>query len=276
MIDELEKEQIEIMQTEVAETIETLDTVTVDIVEVDIVEEKSVAENFETQNISPTVTPTVNTIPNISPENSSFEEAKKQFAKTENTVEFLDSDYKWYCVRTYTGHENRIKQTIEAEVSRLALQNLITEIVVPEETIFEVKNGKKKTKVRNFLPGYIVIKSVDLDKDRKIKNKILDVVGGITGVVAFVGRKNDPTALQESEVERIFGRVAERSGIETIDTTYQKGDPIKIIDGPFAGFSGTMMEVDNTKQKAKIEVVILGRKTPVELDFEQIQFDKPE
>jgi len=238
MNNELEKEQIE--QTE---TIETVDTV------------RTIEE-----------TETINTVE---------EKTNVNVGNTVSEIEFLASDYKWYCVRTYTGHEQRIKQTIEAEINRLGLQSYITEIVVPEETVFEVRNGKRKTKIRNFLPGYIVIKAV-ISEEKKTKNKVLDIVGGITGVVAFVGRKNNPTPLQESEVERIFGRVAERAGVETIDCTYQKGDPIKIIDGPFAGFSGTMAEVNNEKQKAKVEVIILGRKTPVELDFSQIQFDKPE
>lgn len=192
-----------------------------------------------------------------------------------NEPEFLESDYKWYCLRTYTGHEVRIKQNIESEIKRLGLEELIKEIVIPLETVFEMRNGKRRTKTRNFLPGYIILKAV-ISEEKKTKNKVLDIVGGMTGVVSFVGRKNDPATLQESEVERIFGRVAERAGIETIEYKFNSGDPIKVIAGPFTGFTGTVSEVSNDKQKLKVEIVILGRKTPVELDFEQIQFDKPE
>ena len=266
MIDTVEA----VAETDTVAEIETVDTVEM-IDTVETVEETDTVEEIETVEIVNTVEKTVET----TAKNSAFENAKKQFAKDNNADEFLDSDYKWYCIRTYTGHEERIKQTIEAEIKRLGLQSVIREIVIPLETVFEVRNGKRKTKIRNFLPGYIVIKAV-ISEEKKTKNKILDIVGGITGVIAFVGRKNNPTPLQESEVERIFGRVAERAGIETIDCTYQKGDPIKIIDGPFAGFSGSMMEVNNEKQKAKVELIILGRKTPVELDFTQIQFDRPE
>jgi len=101
-------------------------------------------------------------------------------------------------------------------------------------------------------------------------------VTDITGAVSFVGRKNDPAALQKSEIDRIFSRISERAEVATIDTTYSKGDPVEVIMGPFTGFKGTVFEVMNEKRKIKVEIIILGRKTPVELDFEQIQFEKPE
>jgi len=186
-----------------------------------------------------------------------------------------DPDFKWYCVRTYTSHEERVKQAIEAEVKRMGWESFIGEVIIPLETIYEVRKGKRKAKVRNFLPGYIFIKAI-ISEERKTKYKIIDFVEGLSTVVGFVGRKNDPVPLQESEIERIFGRVAERTNIETIECTFSIGDPVKIIEGPFSGFTGTVTEVANLKQKLKVEVGILGRKTPVELDFTQVQFDKPE
>jgi transcriptional antiterminator NusG len=196
-------------------------------------------------------------------------------ANAASAEEKSDSDFKWYCIRTYTGQEERIKQTIESEVKRLGLQSMIGEILVPLETTFHVRNGKRRTRVRNFLPGYIMVKAL-ISEEKKTKNKVLDVIGGITGVVAFVGRKNDPAPLQESEIERIFGRVLERKGVETIENSFAIGDPIKIIDGPFSGFSGIVQEVSNENQKLKVEVVILGRKTPIELDFIQVEVEQPE
>ena len=187
----------------------------------------------------------------------------------------LDSDFKWYCIRTYTGHEARVKQIIESEVKRLGLESMIGEVIIPQETVFEVRKGKRKTKTRNFLPGYIVIKAVISD-EKKTKNKVLDIVGGVSGVISFVGRKNDPAQLQESEVKRIFMRAAERADVETIESAYTLNDPIKIIEGPFGGFAGVVKEITNEKQKLKVEVGILGRKTLVELDFSQVQFDKPQ
>lgn len=173
-------------------------------------------------------------------------------------------ELKWYALRTYTGHERKVKLTLEAEIKRLGLQDRITEIIIPEETVFEVKHGKRKTKVKNFLPGYIVLK-VALDK------KLKDYINALPSVVSFVGTKTEPVPLSENEIQRIIGRVKERENVETIETAFQIGDPVKVIDGPFTGFNGTVKEVNYEKQKLKVEVGILGRKTPVELDFRQVE-----
>lgn len=174
--------------------------------------------------------------------------------------------FKWYALRTYTGHEQKVKLSIEAEVKRLKLQDKIGEIIIPQETVFEVRGGKRRTKVKNFLPGYIVINMI-MDK----KNH--EIISNIPSVVSFVGTKKEPTPLQKHEVDRIIGRVEERKSIETIETAFQIGDPVKVIDGPFNTFNGTIKEVNYEKQKVKVEVGILGRKTPVELDFRQIELE---
>ncbi len=173
-------------------------------------------------------------------------------------------EHKWYALRTYTGHEQRVKLTLESEIKRLGLQNRITDIIIPQETVFEVRQGKRKTKIKNFLPGYIIVR-VALDK------KLKDYINALPSVVSFVGTKNTPVPLTESEIQRIIGRVEERKNIETIGTEFQVGDPVKVIDGPFSGFNGTVKEVNYEKQKLKVEVGILGRKTPVELDFRQVE-----
>lgn len=175
-------------------------------------------------------------------------------------------NFKWYALRTYTGHEQKVKLSIEAEIKRLKLQDKIGEIIIPQETVFEVRGGKRRTKVKNFLPGYIVINMV-MDK----KNH--EIISNIPSVVSFVGTKKEPTPLQKHEVDRIIGRVEERKSIETIETAFQVGDPVKVIDGPFNTFNGTIKEVNYEKQKVKVEVGILGRKTPVELDFRQIELE---
>lgn len=176
------------------------------------------------------------------------------------------AELRWYALRTFTGHEQRVKQNIEVEVKRLGLDDRVKEVIIPQETVFEVRNGKRKTKVKNFLPGYIVVSAI-LDK------KVKDVISNLPAVVAFVGRKNEPQALQQGEVERIIGRVIERKDIETVTTQFQIGDPVKVIDGPFNTFNGTIKEINYEKQKMKVEVGILGRKTPVELDFSQIEIE---
>lgn len=176
-------------------------------------------------------------------------------------------ELKWYALRVFSGHENRVKLALEAEVKRLDLGERIQDILIPEEKVFEVRNGKKRTRVKNFLPGYIIVRAV-------IDNKTRDVITGIPSVVSFVGTKTEPVPLQEEEVNRILGRVEERKNIETIANSYREGDPVKVIDGPFTGFSGVVKDVNNEKQKVKVEVGILGRKTPVELDFSQIEVER--
>ena len=175
-----------------------------------------------------------------------------------------NQEFKWYVVRTFTGHEAKVKLTLEAEIKRLELQDKVKEVIIPQETVFEVRGGKRRTKIRNFLPGYIIVHTI-LDK------KIKDIINNLPSVVSFVGTKTEPAPLQQHEIERIIGRVEERKSIETIETSFQIGDPVKVIDGPFSGFNGTVKEVNNEKQKIKVEVGILGRKTPVELDFRQIE-----
>jgi transcriptional antiterminator NusG len=177
-----------------------------------------------------------------------------------------NQEFKWYVVRTFTGHEGKVKLTLEAEIKRLDLQERVKDVIIPQETVFEVRNGKRRTKTRNFLPGYIIVHAV-LDK------KIKDIINNLPSVVSFVGTKLEPAPLQQHEIERIIGRVEERKSIETIETSFQIGDPVKVIDGPFSGFNGTVKEVNNEKQKIKVEVGILGRKTPVELDFRQVEVE---
>ena len=199
----------------------------------------------------------------------------EQNSKSKSNMEITEDDFRWYCVKTNNSFEARVKKAIDAEVKRLSLGYCIREVVIPMETVFETRSGKKKTKLRNFLAGYVLVNAA-ISEQKKTKKKIIDVVTEISGVVSFVGRRNEPAALQPAEVERIFNRINERTEVATIDTTYRKGDPVGVLVGPFAGFKGTVLEVFNDKQKIKVEITILGRKTPIELSLEQIQFDKPE
>jgi len=173
---------------------------------------------------------------------------------------------RWYALRTFTSHEQKVKESIENEVARLELGEFLEEVVIPHETVFEMRNGKRRQRVKNFLPGYILVHLV-------LTNKMQDVITNLPSVLNFIGRRTEPTPLQQNEIERIMGRVEERKDIATIETKFVEGDPIKVIDGPFATFSGTVKEVNNEKQKLKVEVGILGRKTPVELDFSQVELE---
>lgn len=181
-------------------------------------------------------------------------------------VKAESQEKKWYALRTITGQEEKVKLLLESEIQRLGLEDRIDEVLIPQETVFEVRGGKKRTRVKNFLPGYILIHAT-------MDNYVRDLINSMTGV-QFVGTENEPTPLQDNEVERILGRMEERKDVATIQTSFEVGDPVRIIDGPFTGFNGVITEVNNEKQKVKVEVGILGRKTPVELDFTQIEIER--
>ncbi len=178
------------------------------------------------------------------------------------------SQHKWYVVRTYSGHENKVKLAIDNESIQLNLQDRITRVLVPEEKVFEVKDGKKKSKTKNFFPGYILVEAV---LDEKTKHLILNT----PSVLSFVGTKDKPQPLQPDEVKRLIGRIQEKneSG-EQIEVPFHIGEPVKVISGPFNSFTGFVQEVNEEKLKLKVMVSIFGRKTPVELDFGQVEIEK--
>lgn len=175
---------------------------------------------------------------------------------------------KWYVVKTFSGHENKVKNLIDSELRENEyLDARIVEVLVPTEKIFEVKDGKKKSKTRNFFPGYVLIHA---DLDVKVKDFIVNT----PSVMGFLGNQNNPIPLQPAEVKRIIGRITQNEETERTDTIFRAGDFIKIIDGPFNNFSGIIEEVNEEKMKIKVMVSIFGRKTPVEIDFVQAELEK--
>jgi transcriptional antiterminator NusG len=175
---------------------------------------------------------------------------------------------KWYVVRTFSGHENKVKQFLEAELEdNEQLKAKIHEILVPTEKVFEVKDGKKKSKTKNFFPGYILIRA-------ELDNQVKEFVTNTQSVMGFLGTQNSPNPLQPEEVKRIVGRLNQDENTERMETIFRSGDLVKIIDGPFNNFGGTIEEVNEEKMKLKVMVSIFGRKTPVELDFVQAELEK--
>ncbi len=177
-------------------------------------------------------------------------------------------EQKWYVVRTFSGHENKVKNLLETELNENEpLRAKINEILVPTEKVFEVKDGKKKSKTKNFFPGYILVQA-DLD------NQVKDFILNTQSVMGFLGTRNNPNPLQPEEVKRIVGRITQDENSERMETIFRSGDLVKIIDGPFNNFSGTVEEVNEEKMKIKVMVSIFGRKTPVEIDFVQAELEK--
>ncbi len=176
-------------------------------------------------------------------------------------------DKKWYVVRTYSGHENKVKAYLENEAAQAGLSEKISSVIVPSEKVFEVKDGKKKSKTRTFFPGYILVEAV---LDKSTQHLILNT----PSVISFVGPKNAPAPLQPSEVRRLIGKIEERKDVEVLEIPFRLGEAVKVIEGPFNNFSGFVQEVNEEKMKLKVMVSIFGRKTPVELDFSQVELEK--
>lgn len=175
---------------------------------------------------------------------------------------------RWYVVRTFSGHENKVKNFLEAGLNENEhLRAKVQEVLVPMEKVFEVKDGKKKSKTKNFFPGYILV-NADLD------NQVKDFILSTQSVMGFLGTGNNPNPLQPEEVRRIVGRITQDSTTERMETIFRSGDLVKIVDGPFNNFSGTIEEVNEEKMKIKVMVSIFGRKTPVEIDFVQAELEK--
>jgi len=174
---------------------------------------------------------------------------------------------KWYVVRAVSGQENKVKSYIETEIARLDMADYLSQVLVPTEKIVNVKDGKKITKERIYFPGYIMIEA-------NLTGELPHIIKSISGVIGFLGetRGGDPVPLRQAEVNRMLGTVDELSVTE--DTSlipYEVNETIKVIDGPFNGFNGTVEKVNEEKRKLEVMVKIFGRKTPLELSFTQVE-----
>ena len=173
----------------------------------------------------------------------------------------------WYTLRVISGKEEKIKENILFELDFQKLSSEVKDIMVPSENIVEMKEGKKRVKRKVFFPGYLLI---NMGESKEVKY----LIENIDGVINFVGANGDPQALKEDEITRIIGEVEGREGREVVIAPYIVGDSVKVIDGPFADFSGFVNEVNNEKQKVKVSVSIFGRPTPIELNFLQVEIEK--
>jgi transcriptional antiterminator NusG len=176
---------------------------------------------------------------------------------------------KWYVIRAATGTEKKLKQNIESEVqSSPHIKDLVPRVLIPTEKIYQIRNGKKVSKERNFFPGYVFVEAV---MTPEVKSTLLNV----PGVLGFVGckRKLDaPIPLRPIEVTRMLGKIDELLEHDgTYATPFIVGEEIKVIDGPFNTFTGVIEEVNTEKKKLKVMVKIFGRKTPLDLSFMHVE-----
>jgi transcriptional antiterminator NusG len=170
----------------------------------------------------------------------------------------------WYVVHTYTGYEMKAKQNLEDRVKQLSKQDLFGEILVPTENIVELVKGKKKESKRKFFPGYILV-------NMELNEETWYIVKNTPKITGFVGGGMTPPPIPEGEVKRITQQIAEGSLKPKPKADFEKGEGVRIIDGPFTSFNGTVEEVRPEKGKLRVSVSIFGRSTPVELDFTQVE-----
>ncbi len=175
---------------------------------------------------------------------------------------------KWYVLRTFSGHEKKVKQFLEKEIELLGLTEKLSEIMIPTETVFEMRQGKKRTREKTFFPGYVLIQAI-------LDNELQHVISNVPSVVGFLTTGDQPTPLRPDEMNRILGKVDEaREMGEQPEIPFKNGDAIKVVDGPFNNFTGFVEEVYPDKMKVKVMVSIFGRKTPLELDYLQVEHEE--
>lgn len=184
-----------------------------------------------------------------------------------NTPQAVEQETKWYVLRIVSGKERKVKEHLDKEVKINGWGNAILQILCPVEKVFKVVNGKKVLREKTLFPGYIMLEALD----GKLNDTMIQGITGVTSVIHFLGKEH-PIALRKSEVNKMFGKLDEVSeaGIGYAEP-YIVGETIKIIDGPFNDFNGTIEEVNEEKKKLKIVVKIFGRATPVELNYSQVE-----
>src|SRR5690554_6101308 len=181
------------------------------------------------------------------------------------------AEHKWYVLRVVAGQEKKAKSYLDNEIARQKLEEFIPEVLIPSEKVYEMRNGKKRVRERNFFPGYVLV-SADLSH-----GEAYHVVTSIPGVIGFLGSSGsgaskEPVALRQSEINRILGKVDEVDEFEEkLDTPFIVGESVKVMDGPFSGFTGSVEEVFEERKKLNVMVKIFGRNTPVELNYMQVE-----
>lgn len=173
-----------------------------------------------------------------------------------------DPNRRWYVVHTYSGYENRVKTNLEHRIASMDMGDRIFQVVIPTEEEIEVKNGQRQTVQRKVFPGYVLV-------EMNLTNESWYVVRNTPGVTGFVASGNDPVPLEDDEVKRILKQM--HVDTPRVKVGFQKGQPVKIIDGPFTEFIGTVDDLNQEKGKVRVMVSFFGRDTPVELDFLQVE-----
>src|SRR5271169_2580710 len=182
---------------------------------------------------------------------------------TEQLAPPVNENFKWYIIHAYSGFERKVRESLESRITAFGLQNKIGRIMIPTEPVTELRNGKKYTIDRVFLPGYVLVE-MDLDND------LWHVIKNTPRVTGFLGTGDNPVALSEQEVSSILFRSDAAKDKPSMKVKFEKGEQVRINEGPFANFTGAVDEINEDKQTLKVMVSIFGRSTPVEIEFAKV------
>jgi transcriptional antiterminator NusG len=171
---------------------------------------------------------------------------------------------KWFAIHTYSGYENKVKVNLERRLKALGLEDKVSQLLIPTEEVAEIRGGKKRVSTKKFFPGYVLIETEMCDE-------IWYAVRNTPGVFGFIGEKNKPIPLDEEDINNLLRQIGEGEGKIRVKMKFMEGDSVRVIDGPFTNFMGVVGEVNPKREKLKVMLTILGRVTPVELDFLQVE-----
>ena len=175
----------------------------------------------------------------------------------------VNENFKWYIIHAYSGFERKVRESLESRIAAFGLQNRIGRIMIPTEPVTELRNGKKYTIERVFLPGYVLVE-MELDND------LWHVIKNTPRVTGFLGTGDNPVALSEQEVSSILFRSDSSKDKPSMKIKFSKGEQVRINEGPFANFTGTVDDINEDRQTLKVMVSIFGRSTPVEIEFSKV------
>ncbi len=193
------------------------------------------------------------------------EETKPEVEQAAETLApSANERFKWYIIHAYSGFERKVRESIESRVQAFGLQDRIGRVMIPTEPVTELRNGKKYTIERVFLPGYVLVE-MDLD------NEIWHMVKNTPRVTGFLGTGDKPVALSEEEISSILFRSDVSKGKPRMKIKFERNESVKITEGPFANFNGVVDEVNEDRETLKVMVTIFGRSTPVELEFSKVE-----
>lgn len=197
-------------------------------------------------------------------ESQEQEAGTKQEAGAEQEAKADQAAHEWYVIHTYSGYENKVKANLEKRLRAMALDDKISEILIPTEAVAEIKGGKRRVSTKRFFPGYVLIKMEMMDKS-------WHVVRHTPGVFGFIGEKNRPVPVKEEEVDNILAQVG--TGVTRVrpELEFVVGESVRVTDGPFGNFIGVVDGINLKKETIRVMLSILGRNTPVELEFTQIE-----